>query len=104
MSIIIKDMEIPEGTQTKVVVLLGKTARVNGKDYPVISIPPHGRLGDLDALQKEFEEDANFYDEVHGEPSEFDRQRTEIQYTIERIKNAPTIIEVERENESSKNG
>ena len=97
MSILIKGIDMPEGTQTKVIVLLGKTARVNGKDYSVIPIPPHGRLGDLDALQKEFEEDANFYDEMHGEPSEFDRQRTEIQYTIERIKNTPTIIEAEGE-------
>ena len=68
---------------------------VRNADCPLIPVPPHGRLGDFDALQKEFEEDANFYDEMHGEPSEFDRQRTEIQYTIERIKNAPTIIEAE---------
>ena len=54
--ILIRGVEMPQGKEVKVVMLLGKTARCNGKDYQVVELPPHGDLIDASKLIPIYEE------------------------------------------------
>ena len=85
MDILIKGMKMPKGgTLTLVVhpngdVYLGDVLK-DIKIGKAIELPPHGRLGDLDALEKKVIEKADF-------PS------YEWCTAIEQIRNAPIVLE-----------
>lgn len=108
MSILIKNMEMPKDCPmcplahynamrefTGCEIVAGKRFAMNSDEYansttrpswcPLISIPPHGRLIDADALK-----DKDFRYEIHGIPT----ARVIFARTIEL---APTIIEAEGE-------
>lgn len=85
MSVLIKGMEMPkEGTVIAIYKLKGKHyASVHGTELcPLVSVPPHGRLIDADALKIMM-------------PTIGD----EYLYAREMIEEAPTIIEAEEEQE-----
>ena len=90
MSIIIKGMEMPkDGVYWCEIGIAGDiaTITIHGEDrksFPLVGLPPHGRLVDADALEAEpcdVMEDRGWYD-VFG-------------YSHALIRNAPTIIDAE---------
>ena len=56
MSVLIKGMEMPKKKNGAVLIIYpdGRCAFENGKEYKAVTVPPHGRLGDLDKLEQMF--------------------------------------------------
>ena len=91
MSVIVKGMDMPIGCASCFVdraycrlwkkVSCGKWRDERHPDCPLIELPPHGRLGDLDELYKE----ANMADD-------FGADTTDI---LKLIIDTPTVIEAE---------
>lgn len=96
MSILIKGMEIPKEGFVEILIRddgtvqqTGQSYRIDGTDYytpyvgemPVmyeaVPVPPHGRLGDLDAVEAEI------------------REKTNEQFCVNIVHSAPTIIPAE---------
>lgn len=72
-------------------VLSSKGMRGRDKFCPLIEIPPHGRLGDLDALVKTLEQNRLCYVlDIDDESFELG-----IDKAISIVKEAPTVIEAE---------
>ena len=78
MSILIKGMEMPkDGEKLYMIVFSDGKACASYKPFEwheVVSLPPHGRLGDLDAVEAEI------------------REKTNEQFCVNIVQNAPTII------------
>ena len=90
MDILIKNMNLPKTDSVTVriyangnVDLLLKGTNYRLVDAEAISIPEHGRLGDLDALENKVIEEADY-------PSH------ELCTAIDQIRNAPTIVEASK--------
>ena len=80
--ILIKNIEIPRNTPSRIYLFPNGTVNLNGEDIDAkaIELPPHGRLGDLDALERKVIEEADY-------PSyEWSR-------AIDQIRNEPTVLE-----------
>ena len=56
MSVLVKGMEMPIKKNGAVLIIYpdGKCAFEDGKTYQAVSVPSHGRLGDLDELKTAF--------------------------------------------------
>lgn len=99
MSILIKGMNLPEdGCHHMVCIYSDGVVVTNGGHWIAEELPPHGRLGDLDRLHEEairrsekaWGYDSCWYNSNDRVISAFD------------IKNAPTIIPAEPEEEETK--
>ena len=105
MNILIKGMEMPKpGRYEAVIIVLDKsTAEIAispaeddigyWKEYPLVPVPPHGRLIDADALKDVQQADADFFkgSSDYGEKCRYD----EAINAVANIVNAPTIIPAE---------
>ena len=65
---------------------------------PLIEIPPHGRLGDLDALYKEISNGNKAYNGIEGYDGEYSNI-SNVDDCLDAIKYAETVIEAERNEE-----
>ena len=90
MSILIKGMEMPKNEPLLVKInpdgTVSTTAKNGYRKYEAVPVPPHGRLGDLDALHKLFLEKAKEYKSIGS---------AMVAMAALCIANAPTIIEAE---------
>lgn len=96
MGIYIPGMEMPKNHQHMILMSNGDITDLDGKTIAkAIKLPPHGRLGDLDAMAAkdtaEYEEAMNFTRDLSTLPL-FDCAHREVQKAI---KNAPAIIPAE---------
>jgi len=64
-------------------------------DCPLIELPPHGRLGDLDALYAEISNGNKAYNGIDGYDGEYPNI-ADVDDCLEAIKYADTVIEAER--------
>ena len=104
--ILIKGMEMPkEGTVIAVYKIDGKlyaTKGLSGMLYPLVPVPPHGRLIDADVLTDVFRGFIAMYGSCpFSQLAPTDKaRRDELQAALAEVINAPTIIpaeEAERE-------
>ena len=65
-------------------------------DCPLIELPPHGRLGDLDALYEEISNGNKAYNGIEGYDGEYPNIAN-VDDCLEAIKYADTVIEAEGE-------
>ena len=96
MSVLIKGMEMPNKKNGAVLIIYpdGKCAFEDGKTYQAVPVPPHGRLGDLDALIDKFI--AKYLE--HERKGELVFAAAEIkQDIVDLISDAPTIIPAEED-------
>lgn len=97
MSILIKDMEIPEGCSALTLKVWpdGQVeifdADGEWKTSKAIPVPPHGRLIDADALIE------RMFDQLVAKTMMFGGQYV---YTKEEINNAPTVIPSDKDGEA----
>ena len=101
MSILIKGIDMPPVDSDVIVRIWGtgyiqRIESYHSYDVPdgkAIELPPHGRLGDLDALKDVQQADADFFkgSNDYGEKC----RRDEAINAVANIVNAPTIIEAE---------
>ena len=104
MSVLIKGIEMPTTCvecymchySTCVITESDCNARYSRRndDCPLIEVPPHGRLGDLDALKEEITSGYRAYLELDGYVGEHEPIGS-VDDCIDAIKYAPTIIEAE---------
>ena len=104
MGVYINGMEMPkEGTVIAVYKIDGKlyaTRGLSGRLFPLVPVPPHGRLIDADALMHEFEK-AQRTMAQHGQEyscsfmSSSQEISTEWYCVEDMLENAPTILEAE---------
>lgn len=109
MSILIKGIEMPKDCifcpmfngAWAMCDVLNKTTSAKGRhdDCPLVSVPPHGRLIDADALMARFEKEEKAADE-HGRDFSFSFKSggencTEWWPVQQMLMDAPTIIEAE---------
>lgn len=97
MSILIKGMEMPVKKNGAVLIIYpeGNCVFEDGSEYKAVSVPPHGRLGDLDQLKELFREViGNIAKRKEIEPALEHMVRASAM-VIEMIDDAPTIIEAE---------
>lgn len=101
MGIYIKGMEMPECCgycpfEYKNYCMVKPSLRVESADRhprcPLVPVPPHGRLGDLDALVNKHFGKSYFQKVMRATKEEMDVALTNIPLVIN---NAPTIIEAE---------
>ena len=76
MSVLIKGMEMPKTPLLVCIYPNGICSDEEGKTYRAVSVPPHGRLIDADALREEVKK--------HATPSDA--------WVFSLIRTAPTII------------
>ena len=99
MSILIKGMEMPKHGDVLVV------REYNGKTYikheghlgfegRLIELPPHGRLGDLDALYAEISNGNKAYNGIEGYDGKYPNIGN-VDDCLDAIKYADTVIEAE---------
>lgn len=93
MSILIKDVEMPQENELIIISSNGDVEKVKCDgtsclcDSKAIELPPHGRLIDTNTLKVK-----------HGWLDNFDNTHTHIQFVYaNEINNAPTIIEAEED-------
>lgn len=65
-------------------------------DCPLVELPPHGRLGDLDRLEKRFTPVEAYYP-TEEDRRDYDNGRLMIRDIRSAIKDAPTIIPASEE-------
>lgn len=65
------------------------------KDCPLVEIPPHGRLIDADALQKDIQKHADLFVNCGNLDLAAMAQRDGLSCALSDVVNAPTIIEAE---------
>ena len=63
-------------------------------NYPLIELPPHGRLGDLDALYAEISNGNKAYNGIDGYDGEY-LSIANVDDCLDAIKYADTVIEAE---------
>lgn len=100
MSVLIRGMEMPTARDTLVLVKTNGTAIVYEDEAYVktaVPVPPHGRLGDLDALANVFRGFIAMYDSCpFSQLSLPDKaRRDELQSALAEVINAPTIIQAD---------
>ena len=114
MSVIVKGMEMPKNCRTCPMLFDGHSYRWcnitgeslgieetdNGRDEycPLIELPPHGRLGDLDALYAEISNGNKAYNGIDGYDGEY-LSIANVDDCLDAIKYAETVIEAEGETE-----
>ena len=112
MSVIVKGMEMPKNCRTCPMLFDGHSYRWcnitgeslgieetdNGRDEycPLIELPPHGRLGDLDALYAEISNGNKAYNGIDGYDGEY-LSIANVDDCLDAIKYAETVIEAEGE-------
>lgn len=100
MNILIKGIEMPKTGELLCLDILpdGKVyIHLDLENKPIataVPIPPHGRLGDLDELEKTFREDADFEWNRFVSPANWADAFDDV---ADMIADAPTIIEAEDE-------
>ena len=83
MGIYLPNMEMPkEGCYHIICIYSDGTVPIEGEMYKAIPVPPHGPLGDLDALQKQIDIARNYG--MIGKTAHYKLQKL--------IKEAPAII------------
>ena len=71
-----------------------KISVARDKECPLIELPPHGRLGDLDALYAEISNGNKAYNGIEGYDGEYPNIAN-VDDCLEAIKYADTVIEAE---------
>lgn len=112
MSILIKGMEMPQGCfycicnkhldpDTDMCILtreaFDSTFRViehRRDNCPLVSVPPHGRLGDLDALAQQIEHER--FHHTHTDGLTARHHVAEYGHFLKAISDAPTVIDAEK--------
>ena len=104
MSILIKDMEMPERCGQCFLRVGNCKQRIymeqRPKGCPLIDIPtPHGRLGDLDALYEEISNGNKAYNGFEGYDGEY-QHIGDVDDCLDVIKMEDTVIEAEGETDA----
>ncbi len=108
MSVIVKGMEMPKNCGTCFLRVGGCKQRMyiehRPKGCPLIELPPHGRLGDLDKLKADHsmkDDCAECEKELQGSSRacEYDRIYSKMDF-CQWINNAETVIEAEGETDA----
>ena len=106
MSILIRGMDMPENCKECALYIDGACYGKGYRDYrsimdtakpddcPLIELPPHGRLGDLDALYAEISNGNKAYNGIEGYDGEYPNIAN-VDDCLEAIKYAETVIEAE---------
>ena len=106
MSVIVKNMEMPKNCQECDLYIEGACYAKGYRDYrsimdtakpddcPLVELPPHGRLGDLDALYEEISNGNKAYNGIEGYDGEY-QHIGNVDDCMDVIKMAETVIEAE---------
>ena len=96
MSVLICGMEMPKNAPLIVKInpdgSVSTTAKNGYKKYEAVPVPPHGRLGDLDELEKSFREDADAEWNRYASPANWADAFDDVANIVA---DAPTIIPAE---------
>ena len=108
MSVIVKGMEMPKSCQECGLYIEGACYAKGYRDYrsimdtakpddcPLVELPPHGRLGDLDALYAEISNGNKAYNGIEGYDGKYPNIAN-VDDCLDAIKYADTVIEAEGE-------
>ena len=108
MSVIVKGMEMPKSCQECGLYIEGACYAKGYRDYrsimdtakpddcPLVELPPHGRLGDLDALYAEISNGNKAYNGIEGYDGKYPNIAN-VDDCLDAIKYAETVIEAEGE-------
>ena len=106
MSVIVKGMEMPKSCQECGLYIEGACYAKGYRDYrsimdtakpddcPLVELPPHGRLGDLDALYAEISNGNKAYNGIEGYDGKYPNIAN-VDDCLDAIKYADTVIEAE---------
>ena len=106
MSVIVKNMEMPKNCQECGLYIEGACYAKGYRDYrsimdtakpddcPLVELPPHGRLGDLDALYAEISNGNKAYNGIEGYDGKYPNIAN-VDDCLDAIKYADTVIEAE---------
>ena len=106
MSVIVKGMEMPKNCQDCALYIEGACYAKGYRDYrsimdtakpddcPLVELPPHGRLGDLDALYAEISNGNKAYNGIEGYDGKYPNIAN-VDDCLDAIKYADTVIEAE---------
>lgn len=91
MSVLIKGMEMPkDGCHHMICIYADGTVSTGGRVYMAVSIPPHGRVIDADALYTVMKKERDRIARDYGDNDEYVQCLTK--YAISMVHCAPTII------------